>query len=135
MTERNSLLTSFKKLIRFGINGIINTIVAYALFVVISNFIDYRITIVIVYIIGIFLSYFLNRKTVFKVSGKLYLFIAIYVGMLLLNLTITTLLVEEFGMIKEFAQIIAILISFGIGYGLINRYAFPNQNKKIDDIK
>jgi len=32
---------------------------------------------VIVYIIGIFLSYFLNRRTVFKVSGKLYLFIAI----------------------------------------------------------
>ena len=135
MTERNSILASFKKLIRFGINGIINTIVAYALFVVISNFIDYRITIVIVYIIGIFLSYFLNRRTVFKVSGKLYLFIAIYVGMLLINLAITTLLVEEFSLIKELAQIIAILISFGIGYTLINRYAFPNQNKKIDDIK
>jgi len=135
MTERKSILASFKKLIRFGINGIINTIVAYALFVVISNFIDYRITIVIVYIIGIFLSYFLNRRTVFKVSGKLYLFIAIYVGMLLLNLAITTLLVEEFSLIKEFAQIIAILISFGIGYTLINRYAFPNQNKKIDDMK
>jgi len=135
MTERNSILASFKKLIRFGINGIINTIVAYSLFVVISNFIDYRITIVIVYIIGIFLSYFLNRRTVFKVSGKLYLFIAIYVGMLLINLAITTLLVEEFSLIKELAQIIAILISFGIGYTLINRYAFPNQNKKIDDIK
>ncbi len=135
MTERKSILASFKKLIRFGINGIINTIVAYALFVVISNFIDYRITIVIVYIIGIFLSYFLNRRTVFKVSGKLYLFIAIYVGMLLINLAITTLLVEEFSLIKELAQIIAILISFGIGYTLINRYAFPNQNKKIDDIK
>ena len=135
MTERNSILASFKKLIRFSINGIINTIVAYALFVVISNFIDYKITIVLVYIIGIFLSYFLNRKTVFKVSGKLYLFIAIYVGMLLLNLTITTILVEEFSLIKEFAQIIAILLSFGIGYTLINRYAFPNQNKKIDDMK
>ena len=135
MTERNSILASFKKLIRFSINGIINTIVAYALFVVISNFIDYKITIVLVYIIGIFLSYFLNRKTVFKVSGKLYFFIGIYVGMLLLNLTITTILVEEFGLIKEIAQIIAILIAFGIGYTLINRYAFPNQNKKIDDIK
>lgn len=134
MTERKSILASFKKLIRFGINGIINTIVAYSLFVVISNFIDYRITIVIVYIIGIFLSYFLNRRTVFKVSGKLYLFIAIYVGMLLINLALTTLLVEEFSLIKELAQIIAILISFGIGYTLINRYAFPNQNKKIDDI-
>ena len=131
MTEKsNSYLASLKKLIRFGINGIINTVVSYALFVVISNIIDYRITIVIVYIIGIFLSYFLNRRTIFKVSGKLYLFISIYVGMLLLNLTITTVLVEEFSLIKELAQLIAILIAFGIGYTLINRYAFPNQISK-----
>ncbi len=135
MIERNSIFTSFKKLIHFGINGIVNTIVSYTIFVVVSNFIDYRITIVIAYTVGIFLSYFLNRKTVFKVSGKLYLFIAIYVGMLFLNLTITTILVEEFSLIKEFAQIIAILISFGIGYAFINRYAFPNQNKKIDEVK
>ncbi len=127
MTENNSYLTSLKKLIRFGMNGVINTVVSYTLFVVISNFIDYRITIVLVYIIGIFLSYFLNRRTVFKVSGKLYLFIAIYVGMLLVNLAITTLLVEEFSLIKELAQLIAIFIVFGIGYTLINRYAFPNQ--------
>jgi len=130
MTNKiNSYVASIKKLIRYGTNGIINTIVTYALFVIISNVIDYRITIVIVYIFGIFLSYFLNRRIVFKVKGKLYLFASIYVGMLLLNLAITTILVEEFSIQKEFAALFAIFIVFGIGYTLINRYAFPNQKK------
>ena len=125
--KKNTLLQSFRKLVLFGFNGIINFVVSYSLFVVISNIIDYRITVVIVYIIGIFLAYFLNRRTVFKVSGRLYLFIVIHIGMLLLNLTITTVLVEEFNLIKELAQLIAIFIVFGIAYILINRYAFPNQ--------
>ena len=131
MAEKsNSYLASFKKIFRYGINGGITTIVVYVLFVIISNIIDYRITIPIVYSVGIFLSYLLNRKTVFKVSGRLHLFIGIYVGMLLLNLAITVLLVEEFHLIKEFAQIIAVFTVFGIGYTMINRYAFPNQTMK-----
>jgi len=125
--KHNSYLQSVKKLILYGTNGIINLIITYGLFVLISNYIDYRITIVFVYIGGIFLSFFLNRKLVFKVRGKLYLFVPIYGGMLLLNLAITTTLVEEFSLIKEIAQLIAILIVFGIGYTLVNRYAFPNQ--------
>ena len=120
-------LWSIKKLVLYGTNGIINTAVTYTLFVIISNIINYQITIVIVYIIGIFLSYFLNGKLVFKIRGKLYLFILIYVGMLLLNLLITTILVEEFDVIKEIAQLFAIIIVFGVGYSLVNRYAFPNQ--------
>jgi len=123
-------LRSIKKLVLYGTNGIINTAVTYTLFVIISNIINYQITIVIVYIIGIFLSYFLNGKLVFKIRGKLYLFILIYVGMLLLNLAITTVLVEEFGVIKEIAQLVAIIIVFGVGYTLVNQYAFPNQSSK-----
>jgi len=131
MTEKNnSLIASFKKLIKYSINGAITTIVVYVLFVIISNIIDYRITIPIVYTVGILLSYLLNRKTVFGVSGRLHLFIGIYVGMLLLNLVITIILVENFNLIKELAQIIAVLLVFGIGYTLINRYAFPNQIMK-----
>ena len=90
--KRNTFLQSIKKLILFGANGIINTIVTYSLFVIISNIIDYRITIVLVYIFGIFLSYVLNRKFVFRIKGKLYLFVLIYLGMLLANLGITTIL-------------------------------------------
>jgi len=123
-------LRSIKKLVLYGTNGIINTVVTYTLFIIISNIINYQITIVIVYIIGIFLSYLLNGKLVFKIRGKLYLFILIYVGMLLLNLAITTILVEEFNVIKEIAQLIAILMVFAMGYSLVNRYAFPNQASK-----
>ena len=131
MTEKsNTYLASFKKLVLYAANGSISTIVTYTLFVIISNLIDYRVTIVIVYIIGILMSYLLNRRTVFKVRGKLYLFVIIHVGMILLNLSITTLLVEEFNLIKEISQLIAIFIVFLVGYTLLNRYAFPNQIKK-----
>ncbi len=125
--NKKSIFQSVKKLILFGANGIINTIVTYSLFVVISNIIDYRITIVLVYIFGIFLSYVLNKKFVFKIRGKLYLFVLIYMGMLIANLGITTILVEEFNLIKELAQLIAIAIVFLIGFTLINRYAFPKN--------
>ena len=128
--KKRSIFQSVKKLILFGANGIINTIVTYSLFVVISNIIDYRITIVLVYIFGIFLSYVLNRKFVFKIRGKLYLFVLIYLGMLLANLGITTILVEEYNLIKEIAQLIAIAIVFLIGFSLINRYAFPKNTTK-----
>ncbi len=128
--NKKSIFQSVKKLILFGANGIINTIVTYSLFVVISNIIDYRITIVLVYIFGIFLSYVLNKKFVFRIRGKLYLFVLIYLGMLLANLGITTILVEEFNLIKELAQLIAVAIIFLIGFTLINRYAFPKNTPK-----
>ena len=128
--KKKSIVQSVKKLILFGANGIINTIVTYSLFVVISNIIDYRITIVLVYIFGIFLSYVLNKKFVFRIRGKLYIFVLIYLGMLLANLGITTILVEEFNLVKEIAQLIAIAIVFLIGFTLINRYAFPKNTPK-----
>jgi len=52
--SNDSVLTTIKKLVLYGANGIINTVSSYALFLLISMFIDYRITIVLVYIIWIF---------------------------------------------------------------------------------
>jgi len=123
------LLLEFKKIISYSVNGIINFCVCYGLFVIISNFIDYRITIVLTYIVGIFVSYNLNRKFVFKVRGKWYLFIPIYVGMLLSNIAITTILVEEFNLIKEIAQLFTISIVFFVGFTFLNRFAFYNNKK------
>jgi putative flippase GtrA len=62
LKKGNSIFHEIKKMTLYAGNGIINTIVCYGLFIVISNFIDYRITIVLVYIPGIFLSYFLNGR-------------------------------------------------------------------------
>ncbi len=129
MIKIGKLLLEFKKIVLYGTNGIINFCVCYGLFVIISNFIDYRITIVLIYIVGIFVSYILNRKFVFKVRGKWYIFIPIYVGMLLSNIAITTMLVEEFNLIKEIAQLFAISIVFFVGYTFLNRFAFYKNEK------
>jgi len=124
-----SIFQQIKQLSVYGTNGIINTVVTYGLFVIISNYIDYRITIVIVYMIGIMISYFLNSKFVFKSRGNLGIFIIIMVSMLLTNLSITWVLVESFDIIKEIAQLIAILVVFGLGFKLNQKYAFKSNNK------
>jgi putative flippase GtrA len=122
-----SFFEQIKKLVIYGTNGIINTAVTYGLFLVISNVIDYRITIGIVYTIGIFISYFLNGKFVFNTRGNLGIFIIIMVLMFLTNLSITWMLVESFEIPKEISQLIAILVVFGVGFQLNKRYAFQKK--------
>jgi len=121
------MFQQIKKLILYGTNGIINTAVTYGLFVIISNYIDYRITIVGVYAIGIIISYFLNEKFVFNNRGNLGIFAIIMVSMLLVNLSITWLLVESFDIVKEIAQLVAILIVFGLGFQLNKKFAFNRK--------
>ena len=119
-------LENLKKLVLYGTNGIINTIITYGLFLIISEYIDYRITIGIVYVIGIVISFFLNRKFVFKVKGKFGIFAIIMITMFLVNLMITWILVESFNIEKEWAQLFAIFVVFGLGYILNKQYAFKN---------
>ena len=121
------MFQQIKKLILYGTNGIINTAVTYGLFVIISNYIDYRITIVGVYAIGILISYFLNGKFVFNNRGNLGIFAIIMVSMLLVNLSITWILVESFDIVKEIAQLIAILVVFGFGFQLNKKFAFNRK--------
>ena len=123
----DSIFQQIKKLVLYGTNGIINTAVTYGLFVIISNYIDYRITIVGVYAIGILISYFLNRKFVFNNRGNLGIFAIIMVSMLLVNLSITWILVESFDIVKEIAQLIAILVVFGFGFQLNKKFAFNRK--------
>src|SRR5437660_10576282 len=107
-TKRNSILHELKKLILYAGNGIINGIVCYGLVLIISNFIDYRISIVLVYIPGIFLSYFLNCKIVFNNKGHLLIFAIITLLMMGLNVVITWMLVEVFQLSKQVSMLIAI---------------------------
>jgi putative flippase GtrA len=126
-TRGNSVLHEIKKMILYAGNGIINGIVCYGLFLIISNFIDYRISIVLVYIPGIFLSYFLNGKIVFNNKGHLLIFAIITLLMMGLNVVITWMLVEEFHVSKQVSMLIAIGLVFLIGYSLNKRYSFQKR--------
>lgn len=130
--QGKSVLEEAKKMVLYAGNGIINTVVTYGLFVVISNFIDYRVTIALVFIPGILLSYFLNRRIVFRKRGRLVVFIIVGIIMMTANIMITWLLVQVFHLVKELSQLIAIGIVFVLGYEINKRYAFSQKDKRIN---
>ena len=121
------ILQDVKKILLYAGNGIINTVLTYALFIVISNFVDYRVAIVIVYIPGILLSYFLNQRIVFNKRGNLIIFFIISIIMMGTNVVATWLLVQVFHIAKEVSQLIAIGIVFLLGYTLNKRYSFSGK--------
>ena len=130
MLVRKLIIQNIKKLFHYGIIGSINTVVTYGLFLIISNYIDYRITIGISYTVGIFLSYFLNRKFVFKSKGSFWIFVVISIVMFFTNLTVTWVLVEKFNTTKEIAQLFAIGVVFIVGFVLNRRFSFMNIQHK-----
>lgn len=125
--KSTSLIQHAKKLGIYGGNGILNTAITYALFVAISNFIDYRVTIVLVYPVGIFISYYLNRRIVFKNKGRLRIFVIVSILMMGTNVLIAWILVAGLHILKEISQLIAIGFVFVLGYILNNRYSFSEK--------
>jgi putative flippase GtrA len=125
--KSNTIFHEIKKLTLYAGNGIINTIVCYGLFILLSNFIDYRVAIPLVYIPGIFLSFFLNGKIVFNNKGHFLTFVIITILMMGTNVVLTWILVEEARLSKEVSMLFAIGIVFLLGYSLNKRYSFRKK--------
>ena len=119
------MFQNLKRLIKYGINGIINTSITYPSFIFLSNVIDYRLAIIIIFPLGVLLSYFLNKKFVFnKEKGNMIVFFIVMTAMFFTNLSITWILVEFGDIIKEISQGIAICIAFIIGFLLNKKISF-----------
>jgi len=119
------MFQKLKKITRYGINGIINTVITYPLIVFLSNIIDYKLSIIIVFPLGVLISYFLNKKFVFtKERGNIIIFFIVMTTMFLTNFLITWVLVERGNISKEISQALAICIAFVIGFLLNKRFSF-----------
>ena len=123
------MFQKIKKITMYLINGIINTLITYSLFIFLSNIIDYRLAIIIIFPLGVLISYFLNKKFVFKKEkGNIIIFFIVMTAMLLTNLSITWILVELGDISKEISQAIAICIAFIVGFLLNKRFSFRNNS-------
>ena len=119
------MFPNFKKFIKYGIVGIINTIITYPSFILLSNIIDYTLAIIIIFPLGVLLSYFLNKKFTFtKEKGSMIIFFIVMTAMFLTNFLTTWILVEFVNIIKEISQGIAIVIAFMIHYLLNKKFSF-----------
>ena len=119
------MFPNFKKLIKYSIVGIINTIITYPSFILLSNIIDYTLAIIIIFPLGVLLSYFLNKKFVFtKEKANMFVFFLVMTTMFLINFLTTWILVEFGNIIKEISQGLAICISFFVHYLLNKKFSF-----------
>jgi putative flippase GtrA len=115
----------FKKFIKYFFVGIINTFITYPAFILLSNIIDYTLAIIIIFPLGVLLSYFLNKRFVFnKEKGNMIIFFMIMTTMFLTNFLTTWILVEFGNIIKEISQGLAICMAFMVHYLLNKKFSF-----------
>jgi len=113
-----------REITKFLIVGLINTALAYGVYVLLVAFLAYKIAYCIAYIAGFLCSYFLNTKWVFRseVSWKSFFsFPLVYAAQFLINLVSLHLLVEEFLIPVKIAFLPVIVLSIPITF-LMSRY-------------
>ena len=119
------MFLNFKKFLKYFLVGIINTSITYPAFILLSNIIDYTLAIIIIFPLGVLLSYFLNKKFTFtKEKGSMIIFFIVMTAMFLTNFLTTWILVEFVNIIKEISQGIAIVTAFTIHYLLNKKFSF-----------
>jgi putative flippase GtrA len=107
--------------IRFVLIGLVNTGLTYVLYLLLLFVVPYTIAYSISYIAGIFLSYFLNSKFVFKTKlqlSKALQFPLVYIVQYLLGLVLIYVLVDLFNFNKTIVPILIVIISMPITFVL-----------------
>ena len=110
------LMSQFVRFV--GVGGI-NTLVTYILYVMLLQIFSYQVSYTITYVFGIFLSYWLNLKFVFKETGskkKMLLFPLVYLLQYLLGIIIMYLVIEKLNIPKELAPIVVVIVTIPLTF-------------------
>lgn len=113
------------RFIRFLISGAINTLLTYAVFVLLGRWLHHAVAYTIAYLLGIALSYAMAAMYVFRtgVSVRNALrFPLVYVVQYLYGLAVLSLLVDRFGVPQDLAMIAVIATSIPLTF-LMTRHA------------
>ncbi len=123
---KKTVIEEFFKLVRFGITGVMNTVVDFAVFMLLSYLgVHTYPAQVVSYGCGMLNSYIVNRSWTFKSGGKFWSrqmmrFIIANFSLLLLSLVLLWLFTSGAGMIKIVAKLCSTVIIMIIGF-LVNR--------------
>ncbi len=101
-----------------GVGGF-NTLISYALYVILLLIFNYQISYTITYIFGIMLSYWLNLKLVFKEKSstkKMVLFPLVYLLQYIISIFILYIIVEKFNISELLGPIIIVIITLPITF-------------------
>ena len=122
-------LVECSRFLRFVLSGGINTIVTYAIYLILLLIIDYKLAYTAAYVSGIALSYLLNRVFVFRTHrgwSSALLFPLVYLAQYLVGLAAVWVWVGQFGFPEPFAPLVAIAITIPMTY-LLSKLVFMQR--------
>jgi putative flippase GtrA len=106
---------------KFIFFGGINTVLSYAIYVVLLLFLIYPVAYSLAYFLGIFISYYLNSRFVFKRDVRLvkaFQYPLVYLVQYLLGVSLLSVLIEIFSLNKFIAPALVIMITIPVTFSL-----------------
>lgn len=121
----------FNKFIFFGVA---NTVLGYVIYVILVFFLAYPVAYTIAYVSGIFISYYLNSRFVFKREMRLtkaMQYPVVYIVQYVLGISLLYLLVELCRINKVIAPVLIIIVTVPVTF-LLSRFIIKGR---VDDYK
>jgi putative flippase GtrA len=116
---------------KFLVVGVINTVLAYAIYIVFNLFLSYTMAYSIAYFSGFISSYFLNSKWVFQTDvswKKFFTFPLVYIAQFLISIVALRFLVEQLHFSELLSPLIVIAISVPLTF-ILSRFLLTNENE------
>ena len=134
----NKLKSILHKGFKFGIVGILSTIINYGVFVFLYKVINvyYLISSISGYVLGLLFGYYINKNWTFSaqiIQKKVYIikYVNVYLISLVSSQSFLFFLVEFWSIRPQYANILAIVLSAVINFSGINLLVF-NKTEKSD---
>lgn len=123
-----------KKILKFGLVGILNTLITFISYAVFVTFgINYLIANCVSYFIGVINSYYWNKNWVFKSTSKdstlILKFFAVNLIVLTFNTIVLFIFVDKLGIDKFISQIFSISVGMVINFFLNKIWTFNKQKE------
>ncbi|MWJ33253.1 GtrA family protein [Saccharibacillus sp. WB 17] len=118
-----------KEFLRFLISGGLNTLATYIIYLILLNFLDYRVAYTISYVCGIFISYGLNVKFVFKTNVTFKSFIQfpiVYLVQYAINLLLLYVLVDYLYISEIIVPIISVIVTIPLSF-LLSKFIIKTK--------
>jgi putative flippase GtrA len=121
--------TARREFILFVLVGALNSAITYGLYLLLLFLVRYPVAYTCSYLAGIFISYYLNARFVFRERLRLssaLRYPVVYVVQYLIGLTLLYLLVEVFRLNKQIAPLAVIVFSVPITF-VLSRYVIRGR--------
>ena len=123
--------TPWRELAAFVFFGAVRTVLGYGIYLLLVLFIAYPAAYTVSYVSGVFISYYLNARFVFREKlrlSKAMQFPIVYLAQYLIGLGLLYLLIEVAHLSKFFAPILIVIITVPCTY-LLSRYVIKGRSK------